>query len=69
MIQEMREALGAQQTNVMPGSGLGQMSQGTMNMTPQVNGGMPQIPADNVSTITTLPANTYDDDVPNIINL
>ena len=85
MLREIQETLGAQMPMEMggmampqlPGSGLGQMSQGTMNMQPQMIGSTPmmmQQPSDvfaqatqmadnSMSTIATMPSGTYDDDV------
>ena len=84
MLREIQETLGTQMPMGMdgmampqlPGSGLGQMSQGTMNMQPQMIGGSPmmqqpsnvfaqaaQMVDNSMSTIATMPSGTYDDDV------
>lgn len=84
MLREIQETLGTQMPMGMggmampqlPGSGLGQMSQGTMNMQPQMIGSSPmmqqpsnvfaqaaQMVDNSMSTIATMPSGTYDDDV------
>lgn len=85
MLREIQETLGVQMPMAiggmdvpqLPGSGLGQMSQGTMNMQPQMIGSSPmmmqqpsnvfaqaaQMVDNSMSTIATMPSGTYDDDV------
>lgn len=72
MLDEIRSTLGIsnQIQSLIPGNPVGDMSVGTMNMTPMVEGtNQPAIQRDVVSSVGTLPSNSYDDECPNIINI
>ena len=72
MLDEIRSTLGisSQMQSLIPGSPIGDMSAGTMNMTPMVEGtNQPAVQQDVVSSVGTLPSNSYDDECPNIINI
>ena len=69
MLREIQEMIGQMPASAW-GSPVGEMSQGTMNMTPMLEGtNQPAVQPDVVSSVATLPTNAYDDDVPNILGL
>lgn len=69
MLREIQEMIGQLPASAW-GSPVGEMSQGTMNMTPMLEGtNQPAVQPDVVSSVATLPTNAYDDDVPNILGL
>lgn len=69
MLREIQEMIGQMPASAW-GSPVGEMSQGTMNMTPMLEGtNQSAVQPDVVSSVATLPTNAYDDDVPNILGL
>ena len=69
MLREIQEMIGQMPTNAW-GSPVGEMSQGTTNMTPMLEGtNQPAIQPDVMSSVAILPTSAYDDDVPNILGL
>ena len=69
MLREIQEMIGQMPTSAW-GSPVGEMSQGTTNMTPMLEGtNQPAIQPDVMSSVATLPTSAYDDDIPNILGL
>lgn len=69
MLREIQTMLGQMPASAW-GSPIGEMSQGTMDMTPMIEGtNQPALQRNDVSSVTALPAGSYDDDCPNILGL
>ena len=69
MLREIQEMIGQMPASAW-GSPVGEMSQGTMNMTPMLEGtNQPAVQPNVISSVASLPTNAYDDDVPNILGL
>ena len=69
MLREIQTMLGQMPASAW-GSPIGEMSQGTMDMTPMIEGtNQPAHQRNDVSSVGTLPHGSYDDDCPNILGL
>ena len=69
MFREIQTMLGQMPASAW-GSPIGEMSQGTMDMTPMVEGtNQPALQRDDVSSVAALPVDSYDDDCPKILGL